>query len=62
MMALTTVQTRNSLMTNYGLTKMSAHNKAMQSDSATCHALCVPHKGAPGCSAVDGGVMCKGSI
>ena len=28
----------------------------MQSDSAPCHALCVPHKDAPGCYAVDGGV------
>jgi putative acetyltransferase len=35
-------------------------NKAMQSDSAPCHALCVPHKGAPGCYAVDGGVSSKG--
>jgi hypothetical protein len=35
------------------------HNKAMQSDSAPCHALCVPHKDAPGCYAVDGGVMCR---
>ncbi|CAA0125591.1 Uncharacterised protein [BD1-7 clade bacterium] len=33
-----------------------ASNKAMQSDFATCHALCVPHKDAPGCYAVDGGV------
>jgi hypothetical protein len=31
-------------------------NKAMQSDSATCHALCEPHKGAPSYYAVDGGV------
>ena len=28
----------------------------MQSDSASCHALCVPHKDAPDCYAVDGGV------
>jgi len=33
------------------------HNKAMQSDSANCHALCVPHKGAPACYEVDCGVM-----
>lgn len=38
-----------------------AFNKAMQSDSATCHALCVPHKDAPGCYAVDGGVISKGA-
>ena len=31
----------------------------MQSDSATCHALCVPHKDAPACYAVDGGVKHK---
>ena len=44
-------------MTNYGLTKMSAHNKGVQSDSAPCHALCVPHKDAPACYAVDAGVI-----
>ncbi|WP_415228778.1 hypothetical protein [Psychromonas sp.] len=36
--------------------KRKTANKAMQSDAATCHALCVPHKGAPACYAVDGGV------
>ena len=35
---------------------LGAINKAMQSDSASCHALCVPHKGAPACYAVDCGV------
>jgi hypothetical protein len=29
----------------------------VQSDSATCHALCVPHKDAPACYAVDAGVI-----
>ena len=34
----------------------------MQSDSAPCHALCVPHKDAPVCYAVDGGVSIQGNI
>ncbi len=34
-----------------------AHNQGVQSDSVNCHALCVPHKDAPACYAVDAGVM-----
>lgn len=34
----------------------------MQSDAATCHTLCVPHKEVPGCYTVDGGVIDQGEF